>query len=302
MSTSSPTDPPRGNDEDERSAETAPPSAPATPVQAAAGSDTAEPGPSAQPSPAPSQAPASRPRGPVHRFLESELRRLAIASTIGVVTGVGLFSNDLSSAYAKLGEVTWITHLEDIITGALMPAAFSAWIVQGFLYLVLSIIVHRRMNSEEFLAHTQSSHRAHRWWWTLFGAGSAESWTISGSLLAAALVIAAAQIGYFDGTAAPMVLGFGAVGTSWAIMVYSFALRYADVYGSGELSVPFTERPRLGDFISISVLTSTFLGAGAQPRSSTAAKVFRSHAVLAWAFNTVILAMAVSILFGSLTK
>lgn len=300
MSTA-PTDPPAGNDTADRDSETAPQSAPATPTRSTSATDASEPSPSAPARVSP-PAPPTRRRGLHHRVLESELRRLAIASTIGIVTGITLFSNDLAGAYEKLGEDTWVTHLEDITTNALMPAAFLAWIVQGFLYLLLSIIVHRRMDSEEFLAHTQSSHRAHRWWWTLFGAGSAESWTISGSLLAAALVIAAAQIGYFDGSAAPMVLGFGAVGTSWAIMVYSFALRYADVYGSGELAIPFTEAPRLGDFMSISVLTSTFLGASAEPRSSTAAKVFRSHAVLAWAFNTVILAMAVSILFGSLTK
>ncbi len=232
--------------------------------------------------------------------LESELFRLSVSTATAVGFAVALFWSRAARSGALMADSGWDAVVGSLVTTVMVPAMLVAWIVQGWVYLALSWRAHSRMSSARLLEYAGAQHARRRWWWSFLGAGSAENWTLSGGLLATLLVILGARVGYFDGSAPPMVVGLGAVTTAWVVMVYSFALRYAEVYARGDLEIPFTTRPTLRDFVTISVLASTLFDRIAVPRTSQAAGAFRSHALLAWVVNTILVAMCVTILFGGL--
>ena len=91
------------------------------------------------------------------------------------------------------------------------------------------------------------------------------------------------------------LLGLLTVAGSWGLMVYAFAEKYLDLHLRGEhIDLP-DAAPEFGDFLSHSVAVSTMSGVRSDSRVTRSA--VRSHTLVAFGFNTVIVAMTVSLLF-----
>lgn len=90
-------------------------------------------------------------------------------------------------------------------------------------------------------------------------------------------------------------------------MVYAFALQYlrldagrrAD--GERHLVVDVEGDPQFGDYLTLAVLLSAMAATvSGHLRSRAAWTLARTHVLLAFAFNSVVVAMMVSLLFGGL--
>lgn len=95
-----------------------------------------------------------------------------------------------------------------------------------------------------------------------------------------------------------VVLAVAGVLLCWAVLTLSYAVHYARVHlGDGGLAFPGATGPTFGDYVYFAVAVSTTLGTtdvvvdGRRMR-----RVVTGHALLAFAFNTVILALVLSAL------
>nr|WP_232483291.1 DUF1345 domain-containing protein [Brevibacterium yomogidense] len=176
------------------------------------------------------------------------------------------------------------------------------WVLFSSLYCVVTHWAYVRLDSARLHAVCAAQHRAPvRWWHSALGSSSAESWTMSAATVAACLTILIATTGMLRDSVLMILLGFGTVAGSWAMMVYSFALRYARIRASGQrMDIPVEDAPVFGDFLAQSIFVSTMIGGYALLHTREAWTAQRSHTVLAFAFNTVIVAMSVTLLFGGI--
>lgn len=111
-----------------------------------------------------------------------------------------------------------------------------------------------------------------------------------------------AQNGYIREEPIYVFLGLAVAGGSWVLRAYSYALTYMRAHASGGvIEFPFDEAPVFGGYLSHSIFVSTFLGPQARVRSRDVLTGMRTHALLAFMFNAVVVAMTVSLLFGTLT-
>ncbi len=91
-------------------------------------------------------------------------------------------------------------------------------------------------------------------------------------------------------------------GSAWATMVYAFALRYMRLHAGGEtIAFDIEERPKFIDFVSMAVMVSSVgaLSAGT-PRTRAGLGTVRTHTFIAFGFNTLVIAMIVSLVNGFL--
>ena len=181
-------------------------------------------------------------------------------------------------------------------------ALMTAWIVFSGLYLTMTQFAFHRLPSRELQEVGARQHRRslslseH-----LRGIFTAEQLSILAAGLAATFTILIAQSGEFRNSAPLIVLGLLTVACAWGLMVTSFALQYMRMHAAGEpMDFPLHEEPIFSDYMTLSVLTSTLLGHDVKFRSSRGWKVQRRHTMLSFGFNTVILAMTISLLFGGL--
>lgn len=136
------------------------------------------------------------------------------------------------------------------------------------------------------------------------GSGGASNWALIGAIVAVAITIVVAQNPAFRGEWLFVLLGLSTVAGSWALMVYSFALEYLRVVsasGTDEpcISLEIREPPRFSDYLTLAILLSTMAATvSATIRSRRAWTLVRINVLFAFTFNTVIVAMMVSLLFG----
>lgn len=144
-----------------------------------------------------------------------------------------------------------------------------------------------------------------RWMWWL-GYGGASNWALIGAFVAVALTIVVAQNPVFRGEWAFILLGLLTVASSWTLMVYSFALEYLRLASAGEGEEPGIRLdvegpPRFSDYLTLAILLSTMAATvSATIRSRQAWTLVRVNVLFAFTFNTVIVAMMVSLLFGGI--
>jgi uncharacterized membrane protein len=141
-------------------------------------------------------------------------------------------------------------------------------------------------------------HRAVRLLWSFFG-GGAIYWASSGAAVALAGLVYIALRGT---RGSPLLLlgGVLVVAGSFAIIVVSFAVSYAREYASRRgFGFPGTPHPRFVDFVYVAAqVSTTFGGSDVEIRSSRMRKLITLHSILAFTFNTVIVALMVSVLLG----
>lgn len=194
------------------------------------------------------------------------------------------------------------------IPAVLIVFYLFTWPAFVTMYLVWTHIVYagqgtRRLNA----AARNETVKLRRWWVKVFGYGGASSWTLTGALAAVLLTIVVAQNPTFRGDWVFVVLGLLTVAGSWALMVYSFSLEYLRLAvtngedGLSHIEMSVEGEPRFTDYLTLAVLLSTMAATvSATIRSRQAWTLVRVNVIFAFAFNSVIVAMMVSLLFGGL--
>ncbi len=140
----------------------------------------------------------------------------------------------------------------------------------------------------------------------LLGLNQQDAGSLSLSSAALAIIVAIATIlvgGGTEGIWLPLIV-LATAATSWATMVYSFALQYYRLHSGGErISFDIDEDPEFTDFVSMSVMVSSVgaLSAGT-PRTRASLKAVRTHTYIAFIFNALVVAMTVSILGSLITS
>jgi len=188
-----------------------------------------------------------------------------------------------------------------------MAFYLAAWPAFVLMYLVWTHVVYTDRDAQSLsrMAY-QEARSLQRPWVRIFGYGGASNWTLIGALVAVALTIVVAQNPVFRGDWIFVALGLLSVASSWALMVYSFALEYlrlASVHVDGEAPIEMLVDgdPTFADYLTLAVLLSTMAATvSANIRSHRAWTLVRVNVLFAFTFNTVIVAMTVSLLFGGL--
>lgn len=146
------------------------------------------------------------------------------------------------------------------------------------------------------------------WVGRLSGLTGPTDWTTAAAMMAVVVTVAIALSPGARENPVIILLGLSTVASSWALMVYSFALDYMQVtvlqspQETPHITFGFAEEPRFSDYLTFSVMVSTMaFAAPAEVTSRQMWRKLRNHVLLAFIFNTVIVAMMVSLLFGGLT-
>ncbi|MGC5628540.1 DUF1345 domain-containing protein [Georgenia sp. Z1344] len=232
--------------------------------------------------------------------LASEVFRGNAAGGVALVLTLLAFVPIMISRVAEVDEyATTAEWLRDYFLSLTMPIFLMYWVLFAATHVFFTHRVFTRMSARDLRRFAAVQRRAGRSWWrSVLGESSAESWTVQGGLVAAIGVLTIAQTDQFRTSIWMILLGFAAVAGSWALMVYAYATRYMRLDSGGALEFDLLSEPGYRDYLTMSVLTSTMQGSGVRCRTSGAWSVMRTHSMLAFAFNTVIVAMTVSLLVG----
>lgn len=146
------------------------------------------------------------------------------------------------------------------------------------------------------------------WSWRVYSSlDSAGLQSTAATVAVLVTIIIALTPGVRENTAV-IILILVTVVASWAMMVHGFALDYMRATltqapdETPHLEFRSTREPTFSDFVTVAVMVST-MGVGSPAEVNTTAmwRRMRMNTVLAYFFNTVIVAMMVSLVFGGIT-
>nr|VDG64008.1 Predicted membrane protein [Streptococcus thermophilus] len=149
---------------------------------------------------------------------------------------------------------------------------------------------------------------AARNWVSWFGIKGAANLASIGAFVAMGVAIVLSRIEFFRDDWRWLAFGGVAVAGSWIFMVVCFAAEFLELdyayRAEGEeplFRFGHTDQPVLEDYLSLALMTST-MGASmpAEPLSRLAWREIRVNTTFAFLFNTMILAMVVSVLSATL--
>ncbi|MDO5670773.1 MAG: DUF1345 domain-containing protein [Corynebacterium sp.] len=204
----------------------------------------------------------------------------------------------LAAGAAGLG-VTSALMLGGAITSDMLTATIVYYMVTWILFCATYLTwTHRHWTGTDLTQLRPSSRQGRGWWWgSSAGLAQPEWWSIQAGVVSAFIVIAVSSLQILDAHLWLPALGLLNVAGSWGLMVYAYAEKYLDLHLRGEhIDLPADPTPEFGDFLSHSVAVSTMTGAAARARATRTA--MRLHSLVAFGFNTVIVAMTVSLLFS----
>ncbi len=180
--------------------------------------------------------------------------------------------------------------------------------VYAAVYVGWGLWTYTRLGPARLSEVASDEHRTeHRPLHQALGMTGTTSTTISAAIMAVVVTVGIAQTPQFRAESLYLVGGLLTVASAWVLMVFSFSqayLRLAARSRSGApIRFPFPDQPRFGDYLTLAILMSTMAATvSAEITTRPAWRLVRANVVVAFAFNTVIIAMTVSLLFGSLTQ
>lgn len=215
------------------------------------------------------------------------------------------------AATAGVGCALWMTavtgDLTDIDRIAFTTVVYLfAWPLFGAVYLLWTHLAYANQGPRTLGSRARrEEERQRRWWSSLIGYGGASSWTLSAALATIFITVVIAQNPDYRSDLLFVALGLLCVACSWAIMAYSFALQYLRLdAGDGEVEhirLGLEGDARFGDYLTLAVLLSTMAATvSAKIRTREAWALVRTNVLFAFTFNSVIVAMVVSLLLGGL--
>jgi len=185
-----------------------------------------------------------------------------------------------------------------------------AWPLYTALYVGWGIRVYSRLDHDPAslksmtVADDQSEQRPLA---RILGGTGATSTTISAAVVAMIVTIVIAQRPEFRSELIYIALALLTVASSWVLMVFSFAQSYlrlgVGAGGGAHLRFHFPDPGRFSDYITLAVMISTMAATvSAEFASRQAWRVVRANVIIAFIFNSVIIAIMVSLLFGGLLR
>lgn len=200
--------------------------------------------------------------------------------------------------------VVIVSRGDSIDRGALTMAGCGAVILSFGTYLLWTHLVFSRTPPADLtrIAALQQQRRPSRLSRGL-GFDSAESVAVSVAFAALAAAVAASVLGGWEGGAILALFALLTAATAWVTVVYAFALRYLRLHAAGErFRFAFEDEPEFSDFLATALMISSAGALSAStPTTRTGVKAVRSHAVIAFAFNALVIAMIVSLVTGLVT-
>lgn len=178
-------------------------------------------------------------------------------------------------------------------------------------YLVWTHRAYTRRGAAGVAEAAEAEHRTRaRWWNRVLGSSDGSSLTLAGAVVAVLITLSIAQVATYRSDPVFVVLGLVTVAASWGLMVYSFALDYLrldqQLRHEGRSHIGFhlgadDGPPVFGDYLTFTVLASTMAATiSADVPSREVWRLVRRNVLVAFAFNSVVVAMVVSLLFGGL--
>lgn len=223
----------------------------------------------------------------------SDFLRANVSMVVAVAAGVAVLFSLPDSGREFAGEQS------PLLLGFLV-----AWPVFVGVYLAWTHVAYARQGPRGMRSAAQRETRSLRSFWRrLFGHGGASTWTMTGAFVAVGVTIYLAQTPEFRGNGVLVALGLLCVSCSWALMVYAFALEYLrlSVSDGDHIALEVSEQPIFADYLTFAVLVSAMAATvSARVTSRRAWTLVRLNVLFAFAFNSVIVAMMVSLLFGGL--
>ena len=183
----------------------------------------------------------------------------------------------------------------------LAATLFIAWAFVCLLTAVLTVVVFRKATSEQLKRWLQQTEPPKRtaWLWNIVNGGGSTGWAVSGSLIAVVAVLALSFLPEFRASSLVVGSGIAVVVSSLALTITSYAVRYAREWAgdTGGIVFPGPDAPRFVDFLYLAIqVSTTFSSSDVTIERSDARRVISVHSLIAFAFNTIIVALLVSVL------
>lgn len=185
----------------------------------------------------------------------------------------------------------------------LICSVLIGWLFFGATYAVLTFLVFSRADGETLAHWLQASTPR-----TLFArflnissGGSSTIWTTHGSLVAVLAALSLSLLPELRASSLVMFSAMVAVAGSWLLNAVSFAIHYArkDANTRG-LVFPGEDAPRFGDYFYLSVQIATgYSSSDVTTTTRAMRRAITGQCMLAFAFNTVIIAVLVSMLISA---
>lgn len=222
------------------------------------------------------------------------------ALVVGLVLVLGLGVNPLESDASQLVDAT----------RKFIAVFLVAWPVFAFVYLLWTHVGLQELSESELIVHARwAMAHSRRWWVRYLGAGGAVSWATSAAFVAVVLNVYLVTMGSDGSPGLAVVLGLVNVIASWAVMVYSFGLEFMrlDLSGGGssgarELAFDMPGPRTFSDYLTFAVLSSTMTAAlPGRAITRDGWKLVRTNVIVAFAFNSVVVATLVSMILSYVT-
>lgn len=184
-------------------------------------------------------------------------------------------------------------------------SVFGGWVLFAVAYIAMTLIVFTPPDADRF-AHIVRATTPQPGWRTVVwvaNGGGAVSWALTGSffaILSVVLLVTQRTL-----LAEPFMVGLAVtvVVLSWALILVAYAVRYARAHlRSGGVAFGGDEPPRFADFLYLAVqIATTFASSDVQLTTRRMRGIVAINSIVAFAFNTVIVALLVATLINSAT-
>jgi uncharacterized membrane protein len=225
---------------------------------------------------------------------KSDFFRVCVSSLVSTVVGVLTVLIISATGQADGADFTQMFVSGYVVAWPVYTALYVGWSVA--VYSRLDRVTLRRVTAADVEEEQRPLPR-------FLGFTGTTNTTVSAAVVAVVVTVAIAQRPEFRDNFSYSLLALATVASSWVLLVFSFAQSYlrlgADEYT--HFRFHFSETPRFSDYFTLAVLVSTMAATvPADPTSRAAWTVVRSNVIIAFVFNSIIIAMMVSLLFGGL--
>jgi uncharacterized membrane protein len=182
---------------------------------------------------------------------------------------------------------------------------FAGWTGMALSSCAVTVLVFRRVPGRtlaDWLRQTTPRTRARRILHTSMGVG-AVSWAATGSAIAVVAVVILAFDPMLRREPVPVFTGIAVVVSSMLMIICAYAVRYArEDADTGALEFPGTEHPRFADYLYFAVQVATTFGpSDVMVRTTRLRTSVAVNSLISFAFNTVIVALLVSLIISTAT-
>lgn len=180
---------------------------------------------------------------------------------------------------------------------------FVYWAMLSVVSTVMSWAAFRQASGAElkrWLVATKPPARGNHFWYSLNGGGAA-SWAVTGSAIAVISVLALSFNPEFRASPFVVYSGIAVVVTSLAMTIVAYAVRYAREFATdGGIEFAKTTEPTFSDFLYLAVqVATTFSTSDVTITTTSTRRLVTANALISFSFNTVIVALLVSVLVAA---